>query len=308
MKTIICGEIFPYNVYHLENIQKDYNQVFIKHLKSFREVAEFMNLPPAIMGKSILGIFETEGFIGYINSVLSKVENIPDKPYLHLVVRFKIKGQKADLLTTLNLIDLDKIRNKDFCKYISESTNLPPHLSQIVVNRIGLNLPVFSIYQQELQEISRQIISRKFNSETESESEKILFKKLLKENVPYKKSISLHKVLYGILLRNKSAYRELDRSPYAKTWLDDFFKKELKRIIDLKIKYKNGELSMQKITSSDKLKKYGAFVKDIPMADVELLKLLLSRYKHSGIDLYFAISMKDYLSSTLMDIDNDIEF
>ena len=275
-KTVVVGEITPYNENIINEIKAGYNKAFIRTVKGMKELYTLNNSPPPILGLKYLVVMDVETWSKSANSLLDKIDNIPDNNYVDILVRLKIKGP-TELVTTSKLINLDRTRYSDFKKYIAKDLGIQEETANFVVKKIGVSLPVYNLYRYKLLDA------------------KPLDKKVINNIIKIKKGKPLLEILEGIVNKSDAAYKDYMRSVYPEPWFREYFIKELDKVIELKIQLRNRQRSAHNLREDDKVRKYYSMVNNTNITNCFLLRQLLLQYKQGGVERYYIIDIKTFI-------------
>ena len=275
-KTVVVGEITPYNENIINEIKAGYNKAFIRTVKGMKELYTLNSLPPPILGLKYLVVMDVETWSKSANSLLDKIDNIPDNNYVDILVRLKIKGPN-ELVTTSKLINLDKTRYSDFKKYIAKDLGIQEETANFVVKKIGVSLPVYNLYRYKLLDA------------------KPLDKKVINNIIKIKKGKPLLEILEGIVNKSDAAYKDYMRSVYPEPWFREYFIKELDKVIELKIQLRNRQRSAHNLREDDKVRKYYSMVNNTNITNCFLLRQLLLQYKQGGVERYYITDIKTFI-------------
>lgn len=275
-KTVVVGEITPYNENIINEIKAGYNKAFIRTVKGMKELYTLNNSPPPILGLKYLVVMDVETWSKSANSLLDKIDNIPDNNYVDILVRLKIKGP-TELVTTSKLINLDRTRYSDFKKYIARDLGIQEETANFVVKKIGVSLPVYNLYRYKLLDA------------------KPLDKKVINNIIKIKKGKPLLEILEGIVNKSDVAYKDYMRSVYPEPWFREYFIKELDKVIELKIQLRNRQRSVHNLREDDKVRKYYGMVNNTNITNCFLLRQLLLQYKKGGIERYYITDIKTFI-------------
>lgn len=275
-KTVVVGEITPYNENIINEIKAGYNKAFIRTVKGMKELYTLNNSPPPILGLKYLVVMDVETWSKSANSLLDKIDNIPDNNYVDILVRLKIKGPN-ELVTTSKLINLDRTRYSDFKKYIAKDLGIQEETANFVVKKIGVSLPVYNLYRYKLLDA------------------KPLDKKVINNIIKIKKGKPLLEILEGIVNKSDAAYKDYMRSVYPEPWFREYFIKELDKVIELKIQLRNRQRSVHNLREDDKVRKYYGMVNNTNITNCFLLRQLLLQYKKGGIERYYITDIKTFI-------------
>ena len=275
-KTVVVGEITPYNENIINEIKAGYNKAFIRTVKGMKELYTLNNSPPPILGLKYLVVMDVETWSKSANSLLDKIDNIPDNNYVDILVRLKIKGPN-ELVTTSRLINLDRTRYSDFKKYIAKDLGIQEETANFVVKKIGVSLPVYNLYRYKLLDA------------------KPLDKKDINNIIKIKKGKPLLEILEGIVNKSDAAYKDYMRSVYPEPWFREYFIKELDKVIELKIQLRNRQRSAHNLREDDKVRKYYSMVNNTNITNCFLLRQLLLQYKQGGVERYYITDIKTFI-------------
>ncbi len=275
-KTVVVGEITPYNENIINEIKAGYNKAFIRTVKGMKELYTLNNSPPPILGLKYLVVMDVETWSKSANSLLDKIDNIPDNNYVDILVRLKIKGPN-ELVTTSKLINLDRTRYSDFKKYIAKDLGIQEETANFVVKKIGVSLPVYNLYRYKLLDA------------------KPLDKKVINNIIKIKKGKPLLEILEGIVNKSDAAYKDYMRSVYPEPWFREYFIKELDKVIELKIQLRNRQRSAHNLREDDKVRKYYSMVNNTNITNCFLLRQLLLQYKKGGVERYYITDIKTFI-------------
>lgn len=275
-KTVVVGEITPYNENIINEIKAGYNKAFIRTVKGMKELYTLNSSPPPILGLKYLVVMDVETWSKSANSLLDKIDNIPDNNYVDILVRLKIKGPN-ELVTTSKLINLDRTRYSDFKKYIAKDLGIQEETANFVVKKIGVSLPVYNLYRYKLLDA------------------KPLDKKVINNIIKIKKGKPLLEILEGIVNKSDAAYKDYMRSVYPEPWFREYFIKELDKVIELKIQLRNRQRSVHNLREDDKVRKYYGMVNNTNITNCFLLRQLLLQYKKGGIERYYITDIKTFI-------------
>lgn len=275
-KTVVVGEITPYNENIINEIKAGYNKAFIRTVKGMKELYTLNNSPPPILGLKYLVVMDVETWSKSANSLLDKIDNIPDNNYVDILVRLKIKGPN-ELVTTSRLINLDRTRYSDFKKYIAKDLGIQEETANFVVKKIGVSLPVYNLYRYKLLDA------------------KPLDKKVINNIIKIKKGKPLLEILEGIVNKSDAAYKDYMRSVYPEPWFREYFIKELDKVIELKIQLRNRQRSAHNLREDDKVRKYYSMVNNTNITNCFLLRQLLLQYKQGGVERYYITDIKTFI-------------
>ena len=275
-KTVVVGEITPYNENIINEIKAGYNKAFIRTVKGMKELYTLNNSPPPILGLKYLVVMDVETWSKSANSLLDKIDNIPDNNYVDILVRLKIKGPN-ELVTTSRLINLDRTRYSDFKKYIAKDLGIQEETANFVVKKIGVSLPVYNLYRYKLLDA------------------KPLDKKVINNIIKIKKGKPLLEILEGIVNKGDAAYKDYMRSVYPEPWFREYFIKELDKVIELKIQLRNRQRSAHNLREDDKVRKYYSMVNNTNITNCFLLRQLLLQYKQGGVERYYITDIKTFI-------------
>ena len=275
-KTVVVGEITPYNENIINEIKAGYNKAFIRTVKGMKELYTLNNSPPPILGLKYLVVMDVETWSKSANSLLDKIDNIPDNNYVDILVRLKIKGPN-ELVTTSRLINLDRTRYSDFKKYIAKDLGIQEETANFVVKKIGVSLPVYNLYRYKLLDA------------------KPLDKKVINNIIKIKKGKPLLEILEGIVNKSDAAYKDYMRSVYPEPWFREYFIKELDKVIELKIQLRNRQRSAHNLREDDKVRKYYSMVNNTNITNCFLLRQLLLQYKKGGVERYYITDIKTFI-------------
>ena len=275
-KTVVVGEITPYNENIINEIKAGYNKAFIRTVKGMKELYTLNNSPPPILGLKYLVVMDVETWSKSANSLLDKIDNIPDNNYVDILVRLKIKGPN-ELVTTSKLINLDRTRYSDFKKYIAKDLGIQEETANFVVKKIGVSLPVYNLYRYKLLDA------------------KPLDKKVINNIIKIKKGKPLLEILEGIVNKSDAAYKDYMRSVYPEPWFREYFIKELDKVIELKIQLRNRQRSAHNLREDDKVRKYYSMVNNTNITNCFLLRQLLLQYKQGGVERYYITDIKTFI-------------
>ena len=275
-KTVVVGEITPYNENIINEIKAGYNKAFIRTVKGMKELYTLNSSPPPILGLKYLVVMDVETWSKSANSLLDKIDNIPDNNYVDILVRLKIKGPN-ELVTTSKLINLDRTRYSDFKKYIARDLGIQEETADFVVKKIGVSLPVYNLYRYKLLDA------------------KPLDKKVINNIIKIKKGKPLLEILEGIVNRSDAAYKDYMRSVYPEPWFREYFIKELDKVIELKIQLRNRQRSVHNLREDDKVRKYYRIVNNTNITNCFLLRQLLLQYKKGGVERYYITDIKTFI-------------
>lgn len=275
-KTVVVGEITPYNENIINEIKAGYNKAFIRTVKGMKELYTLNSSPPPILGLKYLVVMDVETWSKSANSLLDKIDNIPDNNYVDILVRLKIKGPN-ELVTTSKLINLDRTRYSDFKKYIAKDLGIQEETADFVVKKIGVSLPVYNLYRYKLLDA------------------KPLDKKVINNIIKIKKGKPLLEILEGIVNRSDAAYKDYMRSVYPEPWFREYFIKELDKVIELKIQLRNRQRSVHNLREDDKVRKYYRIVNNTNITNCFLLRQLLLQYKKGGVERYYITDIKTFI-------------
>ncbi len=275
-KTVVVGEITPYNENIINEIKAGYNKAFIRTVKGMKELYTLNNSPPPILGLKYLVVMDVETWSKSANSLLDKIDNIPDNNYVDILVRLKIKGPN-ELVTTSKLINLDRTRYSDFKKYIAKDLGIQEETANFVVKKIGVSLPVYNLYRYKLLDA------------------KPLDKKVINNIIKIKKGKPLLEILEGIVNKSDAAYKDYMRSVYPEPWFREYFIKELDKVIELKIQLRNRQRSVHNLREDDKVRKYYSMVNNTNITNCFLLRQLLLQYKKGGVERYYITDIKTFI-------------
>lgn len=275
-KTVVVGEITPYNENIINEIKAGYNKAFIRTVKGMKELYTLNNSPPPILGLKYLVVMDVETWSKSANSLLDKIDNIPDNNYVDILVRLKIKGPN-ELVTTSKLINLDRTRYSDFKRYIAKDLGIQEETANFVVKKIGVSLPVYNLYRYKLLDA------------------KPLDKKVINNIIKIKKGKPLLEILEGIVNKSDAAYKDYMRSVYPEPWFREYFIKELDKVIELKIQLRNRQRSAHNLREDDKVRKYYSMVNNTNITNCFLLRQLLLQYKKGGVERYYITDIKTFI-------------
>ena len=275
-KTVVVGEITPYNENIINEIKAGYNKAFIRTVKGMKELYTLNNSPPPILGLKYLVVMDVETWSKSANSLLDKIDNIPDNNYVDILVRLKIKGPN-ELVTTSKLINLDRTRYSDFKKYVAKDLGIQEETANFVVKKIGVSLPVYNLYRYKLLDA------------------KPLDKKVISNIIKIKKGKPLLEILEGIVNKSDAAYKDYMRSVYPEPWFREYFIKELDKVIELKIQLRNRQRSAHNLREDDKVRKYYSMVNNTNITNCFLLRQLLLQYKQGGVERYYITDIKTFI-------------
>ena len=275
-KTVVVGEITPYNENIINEIKAGYNKAFIRTVKGMKELYTLNNSPPPILGLKYLVVMDVETWSKSANSLLDKIDNIPDNNYVDILVRLKIKGPN-ELVTTSKLINLDRTRYSDFKRYIAKDLGIQEETANFVVKKIGVSLPVYNLYRYKLLDA------------------KPLDKKVINNIIKIKKGKPLLEILEGIVNKSDAAYKDYMRSVYPEPWFREYFIKELDKVIELKIQLRNRQRSAHNLREDDKVRKYYSMVNNTNITNCFLLRQLLLQYKQGGVERYYITDIKTFI-------------
>ena len=275
-KTVVVGEITPYNENIINEIKAGYNKAFIRTVKGLKELYTLNSSPPPILGLKYLVVMDVETWSKSANSLLDKIDNIPDNNYVDILVRLKIKGP-TELVTTSKLINLDRTRYSDFKKYIAKDLGIQEETANFVVKKIGVSLPVYNLYRYKLLDA------------------KPLDKKVINNIIKIKKGKPLLEILEGIVNKSDAAYKDYMRSVYPEPWFREYFIKELDKVIELKIQLRNRQRSVHNLREDDKVRKYYGMVNNTNITNCFLLRQLLLQYKQGGVERYYITDIKTFI-------------
>ncbi len=275
-KTVVVGEITPYNENIINEIKAGYNKAFIRTVKGMKELYTLNNSPPPILGLKYLVVMDVETWSKSANSLLDKIDNIPDNNYVDILVRLKIKGPN-ELVTTSKLINLDRTRYSDFKKYVAKDLGIQEETANFVVKKIGVSLPVYNLYRYKLLDA------------------KPLDKKVISNIIKIKKGKPLLEILEGIVNKSDAAYKDYMRSVYPEPWFREYFIKELDKVIELKIQLRNRQRSAHNLREDDKVRKYYSIVNNTNITNCFLLRQLLLQYKQGGVERYYVTDIKTFI-------------
>ena len=275
-KTVVVGEITTYNENIINEIKAGYNKAFIRTVKGMKELYTLNSSPPPILGLKYLVVMDVETWSKSANSLLDKIDNIPDNNYVDILVRLKIKGP-TELVTTSKLINLDRTRYSDFKKYIARDLGIQEETANFVVKKIGVSLPVYNLYRYKLLDA------------------KPLDKKVINNIIKIKKGKPLLEILEGIVNKSDAAYKDYMRSVYPEPWFREYFIKELDKVIELKIQLRNRQRSAHNLREDDKVRKYYSMVNNTNITNCFLLRQLLLQYKKGGVERYYITDIKTFI-------------
>lgn len=275
-KTVVVGEITPYNENIINEIKAGYNKAFIRTVKGMKDLYTLNSSPPPILGLKYLVVMDVETWSKSANSLLDKIDNIPDNNYVDILIRLKIKGPN-ELVTTSKLINLDRTRYSDFKKYIAKDLGIQEETANFVVKKIGVSLPVYNLYRYKLLDA------------------KPLDKKVINNIIKIKKGKPLLEILEGIVNKSDAAYKDYMRSVYPEPWFREYFIKELDKVIELKIQLRNRQRTVHNLREDDKVRKYYGMVNNTNITNCFLLRQLLLQYKKGGVERYYITDIKTFI-------------